>query len=601
MQRITAELIKEFEGLVSEAERLCDRRNPEALGAIDKAEEIAISTGDARQLTLISYLKAYCDCFINNNYELAIGQLKKSLSGMDSDDYQAIGYKLFMTLGNSYQLKGDLFSSQDSYLKGLRCLEGKSKLTEQEEIFLASFYYNLTTLLSSSELKIEAEDYLQKAISLYKKRDKKFQLSNCYIAYAQFFERKNDFTQAIEYLNLALALVQEINESYTIALVKANLGLILVKTNETEQSFIYLKDALGFFETSNMLFEFAMVKFELAQAYFHIRQMDKALENANEAEIVMLELDNRKELSDIFKFKAGLLAGDGNYTLAYGYQEKYIESLKFFFDNEKTNALTRAKKEFESEMKEKESNLLREKNREIQDYVHKLEVSNNELRQFAHVASHDLREPLRMIIGYTTLLRRTMKDKINEQDAEFFNYVQDGAKRMDQLIQDLLRLAKVDANPMIGKLKLPLILEEIKINLDALVKERQALIEMAPLPVMLADRAQMIQLFQNLIANGIKYNNSEVPVIKIHCIHKKDMLEIMVADNGIGIPKHLREDAFQIFKRLHKQSDATGSGIGLAICKKIVESMGGKISIEDGQEGGTVFRLAFSKALFNPA
>ena len=79
------------------------------------------------------------------------------------------------------------------------------------------------------------------------------------------------------------------------------------------------------------------------------------------------------------------------------------------------------------------------------------------------------------------------------------------------------------------------------------------------------------------------------------------MLEIMVADNGIGIPKHLREDAFHIFKRLHKQSDATGSGIGLAICKKIVESMGGKISIEDGQEGGTVFRLAFSKALFNPA
>ncbi len=595
MHRITTELINEFEQLVAETERQCDRRNPDALKTIARAEEIANATEDLRQLNLISYLHAYYECFINNNYDRAIRELNNALSTLSGNDYKAIGYKLLMTLGNSYQLKGDLFSSQESYLKGLTSLEAKPKLSESEEIFLASFYYNLSVLLSSSELKIESEEYLEKAIELYKKRDKKFQLSKCYMAYAQLYERREDFNRAIEYLNNALLLVQESNEPYSLALAKANLGLLLVKTNQNEKSFSYLKDALAFFETNNMLFEFGMVKFELGQAYYYISQFENALDYINEAEKVMLSLDNKKELADIYKFKAQLFSQQGNHALAFDYQGRYVESLKFFFDNEKNNALTRAKKEFETELKEKESKLLREKNEEIQEYVHKLERSNNELKQFAHVASHDLREPLRMIMGYTSLLKKSMKEKLSEQDIEFFGFVQDGGKRMDQLIQDLLRLAKVDANPIIEKIKPNNIVEEIKLNLDVLIKEKNAVIEMVQIPVILADRAQMIQLFQNLIANGIKYNRNETPLIKISFLEKKDGIEIQVVDNGIGIPKHLREEAFQIFRRLHKHSDTTGSGIGLSICKKIVESMGGKISIEDALDGGTVFRILFDK------
>lgn len=588
---------EEFEGLISEAEKLCDRRNPEALVFIQKATEAAKLSEDETQLALVNYIVAYYDCFIQNNYDQAIKHLNETLGELDDERFLLIGHKLLMTLGNSYQLKGDLFSSQASYLKGLRGLEAKPKLKRDEETLLASFNYNLSVLLSSSELNMESEEYLVKAISLCSRLDKKFQLSKCYAAYAQLYERREDFNKAIEYLYMALAIDEEINEPYSLALTKANLGVLSVKNNDYDKSFSYLNEALNFYEESNMLWETAVVKLELGKAYVHTNNLDKGLEYINEAEKLITSLDNKKELSEIFSFKSKLLAKKGEHALAYQYLEKHVESLRFFFDTEKTNALTRAKNEFESELKEKETKLLRAKNAEIHDYVNKLEISNNELKQFAHVASHDLREPLRMITSYISLLKKSMNGKLNEQEHEFFSYVLDGAKRMDQLIHDLLRLAKVDANAILAPIKLNSVIEEIKLNVDTLIKEKNAAIVLGGLPVILADRAQMIQLFQNLIANGIKYNKSDAPEIKITFISRKDQVEIQVSDNGIGIPKHQREEAFQIFKRLHKQDNISGSGIGLAICKKIVESMKGRIKIEDKPEGGTTFKITFSKSI----
>ena len=591
---------EDFDQLISEAERLCDRRNTDVLQIIGKAEEIARLTEDRRQQALVSYLYAYHQCFINNNYDQAISHLLQLLFELDAETFAAIGYKPLMTLGNSYQLKGDVFSAQESYLKGLRCLENKPRLTQPEEVFLASFNYNLSVLLSSSELKIESEEYITKAISLYIKHNKKFQLSKCYVAYARFFDVKGDFTTAIQYIHKAIEIDETINDPYSISFSKANLGILLLKINDYDRALICLQEALDFYEQKNLFFETAMVKFELGQAYQHTSAKETGLEYINAAERAMLTLDNRKELTEIYKVKAQVLANLGHMAGAYEYQQKYIENLRFFFDNEKNNALTRAKKEFESELKEKEAQLLRQKNEEIQEYVQKLEISNNELKQFAHVASHDLREPLRMITSYISLLDKSMKDKLSEQDKEFFKYVLDGSKRMDQLIRDLLRLAKVDANATVEKIKLNSVIEEIKLNLETLVKDNGAKIEVGNMPAVYADRAQMLQLFQNLVANGIKYNKSHPPCIRINCIDRKDNIEITVTDNGIGIPRHLRDEAFQIFRRLHRLNDATGSGIGLAICKKVVEGLKGKISISDAPGGGTTFHLLFGKEILKP-
>jgi signal transduction histidine kinase len=590
-----------FDELIHEAERLCDRRNTDAQKIIERVNQMARHSGDSRQIALVQYLRAYYDCFISNNYEDAIERLNNTLNDLDEEDYASYGYRLSMTLGNSYQLKGDVFSSQESYMRGLRCLQSKASPTQAEEVFMASFNYNLSILLHNSELKIDAEENLERAIEIYSRHNKRFQLAKCYVAFAQLLDRKGDYERSIEFMERALAIDLENNDPYSIALSRANIGILLVKVNDFEKSFTYMKDALDYCEANNLRWEISMVQFELGQAYLHSGETDQGLELVSEAEKLMSTLDNKKELSEIYRVKSRVLTQKGDHKQANEYLEKYVESLKFFFDNEKTNALTRARKEFESVQKEKEAKLLREKNLEIESYVHKLEVSNNELKQFAHVASHDLREPLRMITSYLQLMQKSLNGTLTEQQTEFFGFVTDGARRMDLLIQDLLRLAKVDANPVIETVKLNNIMEEIKLNLDALIRERGALISIGILPAIIADRTQMLQLFQNLIANGLKYNRSPSPEIRIKFVDRVEHIEILVSDNGIGIPGHLREEVFQIFRRLQQQSNVPGSGIGLAICKKIVESMDGRIRIEDRPGGGTVFKIILPKGILQRA
>ena len=364
-----------------------------------------------------------------------------------------------------------------------------------------------------------------------------------------------------------------------------------------EEAFDYLKDALEYFDSNKMLYETARVKLDLAEGVFAVGRKNEAIRELMEAEEMFNRLENKRELSMVYQLLSNFIADIGDYKVAHEYQRKYTESLKYFFNIEKTNALTRAKKEFESEQKEKETALLKEKNEQIKLYVHKLENSNNELKQFAHVASHDLREPLRMVNSYMNLLKKSMNGAITDQQNEFIGFAIDGSKRMEQLILDLLRLAKVDANPHITPVKLQSVVEEINLNLETLVKERGARIITAGLPEIMADRTQMLQLFQNIIGNGIKYNENAAPVITVKCVRKKDELEISIADNGIGIPQHYREKVFEIFQRLHTAKQYKGSGIGLAICRKIVDSMNGRIWVEDNPTGGTVFKFTFSRVV----
>lgn len=583
----------DFDTLILEAEKFCERRNPAARQLIEKAGELAVP-GDLRQAALLQYINAFFDCFVRNNYDEAIRHLTAALDTMDENLYPVVGYKLLMTLGNSYQLKGDLFSAQENYLKGLKTLSFKQPgLTHIEKIFMGAFYYNLATLLSNTELAMESNDYLENAIKIYKEIDNKFKLSQMYVAYAQMLEHQHNYTKAIDYLNQALAIGEEINDPYSTALAMANLGAISIKAGEPREALLHFKTALQYYEANGMNYETGMVKLEMGRAFQHTGQLEKALELFSEAEQLMIGLDNKKELSEIYRVKATALTAHGKHKESNEYLEKYIESLKFFFDHDKTKALAQAKQGFEWELKEKETQLLRELHEQQIQYSNKLQASNNELMQFASVASHDLREPLRMISSYLQLLKKDLGETATKQQNEFCDYAMDGAKRMDRLIQDLLRLARVDANTHIERVNLQNVIAEVQMNLGALIKESNASINATGLPVIFADRAQMMQLFQNLVANAINYNNSGAPAINISTVETREALEITVADNGVGIPQHFKESAFQIFKTMANKTTVKGTGIGLAICKKIVERMQGTITIEDNPTGGTIFRITF--------
>jgi PAS domain S-box-containing protein len=217
-----------------------------------------------------------------------------------------------------------------------------------------------------------------------------------------------------------------------------------------------------------------------------------------------------------------------------------------------------------------------------------LERSNKDLEQFAYVASHDLQEPLRMVASYTQLLEKRYKDKLDSDALEFINYAVDGANRMQGLINDLLSFSRVGTR---GKLiDSHTALGQARVNLSMTIEENNAIVTNDDLPEVMADETQLIQLFQNLIGNAIKFHKpGESPRIHISAQRKNEDWVFSVRDNGIGIDPQYFDRIFVIFQRLNTREEYKGTGIGLAICKKIVERLGGKIWIESQPGQGATF------------
>jgi PAS domain S-box-containing protein len=230
--------------------------------------------------------------------------------------------------------------------------------------------------------------------------------------------------------------------------------------------------------------------------------------------------------------------------------------------------------------------------------VEELNRSNEELGQFAYVASHDLQEPLRMVASYTQLLSRRYKGKLDSDADEFIFFAMDGASRMQRLIQDLLAYSRVGTK---GRDLLDTsseeALEQAVINLRGAVEESGALVTHDPLPTVLADEMQLIQLFQNLVGNAIKYQSPGVPRVHISAAKNGGKKWIFaVQDNGLGIDSEYFGKIFGMFQRLHKREEFAGTGIGLAICKKIVERHGGNISVESQPGHGSTFRFDLAES-----
>ena len=229
---------------------------------------------------------------------------------------------------------------------------------------------------------------------------------------------------------------------------------------------------------------------------------------------------------------------------------------------------------------------------ELAQKVAELARSNAELEQFAYVASHDLQEPLRMIANYTQLLAERYRGKLDEQADKYIDYSVGGAMRMQALIQDLLKFSRVGRQEIERRsTDCRLVVEQALKNLQAAVQDSSAVVKWNGLPVVMADPAQLAQVFQNLIANAIKFHGPDTPLIQIDSEKKDDEWVLTVSDNGIGIPAENWQDIFVIFRRLHTRTEYSGNGIGLSICKKIIERHGGKIWIEAQAKPGSCFRF----------
>jgi PAS domain S-box-containing protein len=259
-------------------------------------------------------------------------------------------------------------------------------------------------------------------------------------------------------------------------------------------------------------------------------------------------------------------------------------------------ALKTAHDELEARVQERTAELAKA-NAELALRAQELARSNAELEQFAYVASHDLQEPLRMVTSFTQLMVNRYGNKLGPDADEFIDYIVDGARRMSRLINDLLEYSRVGTR---GKPLRPTdcsaVFEMARDNLRAAIEESGASVTADPLPTVLGDETQLVQLFQNLIGNSIKFRAGRSIRVHVGAERQDGQWLFRVADNGIGIEPQYAERIFVIFQRLHSRVEYPGTGIGLAICKKIVERHGGRIWVESRAGEGSTFYFLLQSA-----
>lgn len=227
-----------------------------------------------------------------------------------------------------------------------------------------------------------------------------------------------------------------------------------------------------------------------------------------------------------------------------------------------------------------------------------LERSNADLEQFAYIASHDLKEPLRNIASYVQLLQRRYQGRLDPDADAFIGYTVDGVRRMQAIISELLAYSRIGTGQLtVTPVQAGILVSTALAHLKSVIAEAQAVVEVkGPLPVVAADSAQLGSLFQNLIANALKYRRDDVrPEVEVGCENRGDHWEFYVADNGIGIDAQYHRQIFDLFKRLHPRDRYPGTGIGLAICQRVVERHGGRIWVDSQAGKGSTFRFTLPK------
>lgn len=283
-------------------------------------------------------------------------------------------------------------------------------------------------------------------------------------------------------------------------------------------------------------------------------------------------------------------------------RDKYLEHLvskrtkQLESKNIEVSALLRKIKKRNDELED----IVAARTKKIRDFNEELKRSNNDLEQFAYIASHDLQAPLRTIKSFSGLLGKSLADKMSNTDKDFLGFINTSISNMQELIDALLTFSKVNSQARkIQSVDPNKLLLTIQAELGAVLQEQNAVVELSDFPEAIhADRIKLKQLLQNLISNGIKFSKKGIsPVVKISCQDKEDCWQIEVKDNGIGISEKFREKIFLLFKRLHSSNEYKGTGIGLALCKKIVEQHGGEIWVESEEGKGSSFIFTIDKML----
>jgi signal transduction histidine kinase len=580
--------VQEVADLLSRSKKLNHQKDTKAIDFAYEALALALENNLSKEIIIAYVEMAIYYCKTRCDFDKSIELCEQGLD-QKTEDYPELYAELHRLLGINYHHLGKLEDAQKHYIESAATLENLSSLSAKSIEDMAGVYHNLAILYKDYDEKGLSKEYIDKALLLYESIDSQKGMALCYNTLAGQCATIGNYDEAIELHTKAYSIREQLNDRMGMSVSLNNIGLIYASKKNFDDAIDYLKKSLAIKEEFGNNHVIAITLYCLGDTYKEKGDLENAMVVLTNSAKLLRNLNANLELLNVLTSLIDTYEKLGDYEKAFHTQKEFVQTKESVLNLEKAKAIIETQERFESEKKEQEKEIFRLKHIELAEYADKLESSNQELQQFAYVASHDLREPLRMITSYMMLLESKLSAKLSDDEKMFVHFAIDGAKRMDALINDLLSLSRLNSPTNHEKVDLNDVASAATRNLETLIKERNALVEIDNLPVVMGNYIQLTQLLQNLISNGIKYNKSEEPTIKITCKRERMHYCFHVEDNGIGIPEEKREQVFIIFKRLHTREEYSGTGIGLSICKKIVERHNGKIWVDSSSLGGSNF------------
>ena len=523
-----------------------------------------------------------------------------------------------------YQL-GSLFYYQKNYSLALEYYQKTLDfgLEDNDLSLLYMSYGAIGSTYSSMGNLSSSISYNQLALELASKQENETAIAYALHNIASNFHQLDSFDQSLNHYTQALDLKRKLKDQWGEIATIREIGNLYIDQNKKEEGFSHLHQALEISQRlklrprllecydalANGYEKFGMGKESVTFLRKYINLKDSLMN-----ESTLAKMGNIKNEYEIQLRNKELIKKD--YQIAQLHQKALLASLIVLlsllwliysrYKNAKKHSLQLKKKtakihqqnealEKANALQKKSNKLLRKTNLKIQSQNKKLENSNQELQRFAYIASHDLKEPLRTIGSYASLINRRYRNELDEEAKEFLTFITTGINRMYNLLGEVMNYSKLETSMGdndFGWIDTKELALEVKQSLREQFSEKNAQLILGELPMIHANRNHLLQVFQNLITNGLKYNSKEMPIIKIACERKEKSFVFSFRDNGIGIKKEYQEKIFEAFQRLHGKDKYEGTGIGLAICKKLVTNYNGEIWVDSQTNEGSTFYIS---------
>jgi signal transduction histidine kinase len=583
--------------------------------------------------TLLIYSEYH---YLQNEYDIAVHYIEMALDGLEGDTDSKLCLEVYSQAARVYLRRHEYGKI---YEFGAKTLELSKTHNDSEKEFIGlnaiAVYYGTKYDFKMAML------YFRNALDKSKEIDYRYGIAYCLINIGTIYANLFNYNEALDRYTKVLEKYEDSLDDNTGLIILNNIGNIYYTVGKLDEALDYFERSLVLAESIQYTEMLAHTMAQISRTLVAQKRYEEALDYAFKSEALIEESGNEEgkqinyitlgniyyrlgdhnlamkyvgkgivsskrvkdSVSEIrgYRLMSNIFQEKGNFEKALDYQLIYSQAQERYAMEQRNRQIIDIEIRYDFQQKEKEVELLeryKDKLLSQRDTIsaqnEKLTDANKDLMQFAYAVSHDLKEPLRMIGSYSQLIQRRYTVNLDDSSNEFFGYVNEGVSRMSKLLDDLLKYAVIgrDDNHDWEEVSLHEVLEVTLFNLQLIIEESKANIIFNELSTIETNRAYMSQLFQNLISNAIKFTKkNQTPEITIHYKEIDNQHQISFQDNGIGIPAEAVGRIFVIFQRLHKRSGYEGTGIGLSICMKIIERLGGSISVESEEGVGSKFTI----------